>query len=477
MGVVYRATELRLGRPVALKVVSPAHTDANTHERFEREARLAASIEHPNVIPIYGAGEEEGVLYLIMRQVPGTDLAALLKAEDRLEPSRAATIVAQVASALDAAHAAGLVHRDVKPANILLGEDDHVYLTDFGITRVEDGQTHITDSGGWIGTVDFMSPEHLRSEPTDARSDVYALGCVLHTALTGTPPMHRRTVPATIQAHLNDPIPPPSAHRGVPSSFDEIIARSMAKDPADRYPSAGELGRAALVAGSGSPLHAMETGTPHDGAGPDHELPMTVVAPPEERATVIAPAGPASHQTVVARPQPTVKAPVAGGRPQEVKRRSSRNRRLARGAVVLLVALPIIAYLWAMSRTHEVRTGPLSQAEISATANAFARAYSREDVPAVRRLLATNAERVAPDSRQTGRISVSAEYARQFAGMQVKRYALSNMQVQPGDAGRAEGRYRVTRAGSGPLTGQITMVVVRQQGKPAIRLLASQPQA
>jgi serine/threonine protein kinase len=164
MGVIYRATEPRLGREVALKLIATEQaSDPDVRERFEREARLTASIEHPNVVPVYGAGEEDGHLYLVMRYVPGTDLHHVLQ-EARppgLAPARAASIVAQVADALDAAHAAGLVHRDVKPANVLIA-GDHVYLSDFGITRVQASDTRITDSGNWIGTVDFMAPEHLR---------------------------------------------------------------------------------------------------------------------------------------------------------------------------------------------------------------------------------------------------------------------------------------------------------------------------
>ncbi|MCW2994917.1 MAG: protein kinase, partial [Conexibacter sp.] len=241
MGVIYRATELRLGRPVALKLIDGAQAaDPDVRERFEREARMTASIEHANVVPVYGAGEEDGHLYLVMRFVPGTDLHHLLQEAHppRLPPGRAAAIVAQVAGALDAAHAAGLVHRDVKPANILIN-GDHAYLSDFGITRFQSSETRITDSGNWIGTVDFMAPEHLRGEPTDARADVYALGCVLYTALTGTPPFRRDTIPVTITAHLHDPAPRPSTTPGVPAAFDSVIARALAKAPADRYPSAG----------------------------------------------------------------------------------------------------------------------------------------------------------------------------------------------------------------------------------------------
>src|SRR3954469_3672286 len=230
MGEIYRATDLRLGRPVALKLIAgDGASDPELRERFEREARLTAAIDHPNVIPVYGAGEQDGHLYLVMRYVPGTDLHALLRRKGRLAPQDAARIVAQVADALDAAHAAGLVHRDVKPANVLIA-GEHVYLSDFGITRTQDAETRITESGGWIGTVDFMAPEHLRGEPTDARADVYALGCVLHTALTGTPPFRRETVPATITAHLHDLPPRASDCPGVPDAIDTVLARALAKD-------------------------------------------------------------------------------------------------------------------------------------------------------------------------------------------------------------------------------------------------------
>src|SRR3954452_19720143 len=162
MGVVYCATDLRLERPVALKLIATDHAaDREFRDRFDREARLTASLEHPNIIPVYAAGEQDGRPYLVMRLVRGTDLHALLRQDGRLPPARAATIVAQVADALDAAHAAGLVHRDVQPANILIAAR-HVYLSDFGITRVQTAETRITDSGGWVGTVDFMAPEHLR---------------------------------------------------------------------------------------------------------------------------------------------------------------------------------------------------------------------------------------------------------------------------------------------------------------------------
>jgi serine/threonine-protein kinase len=251
-------------------IASERAADDTFRQRFEREARLTAAIDHPNVIPIYAAGEEDGNLYLVMRYVAGTDLAGLLKATGRVEPERAARITAQVAEALDAAHAAGLVHRDIKPANVLLA-GEHIYLSDFGITRAIDSGTQLTDSGQWLGTVDFCSPEQLRGERTDARSDVYALGCLLYTALTGSPPHHRDSATATMLAHLNEPPPHPSLTDGVPEDFDDVIDQALAKDPAERYPSAGDLGRAALAAARGRALAGPWRSVARGSAAPDGE--------------------------------------------------------------------------------------------------------------------------------------------------------------------------------------------------------------
>src|SRR3954470_24123972 len=268
MGIVYRATQLSLARPVAVKLIAPEHAaDAGFRERFERESRMAAAIEHPNVIPVYAAGEEDGRLYLVMRYVAGTDLHALLRREGKLEPRQAAEIVAQIAAALDAAHAAGLVHRDVKPANVLLSAE-HAYLSDFGLTRLVGSDTELTEAGQWIGTVDYCSPEQLRGERTDARSDVYALGCVLFTALTGSTPFGRGTVPATMMAHIGDEAPRASAF-GAPREFDRVIWRAMAKDPDDRYPSAGDLGRAVLAAARGEPVTEGERSVARGPAAPE----------------------------------------------------------------------------------------------------------------------------------------------------------------------------------------------------------------
>src|SRR4051794_15896633 len=185
MGIVYRALHLPLEREVALKVIGADVTSVpEFRTRFRREFRAAASIQHPNVIPVFHAGEEDGRLYVTMRYVDGTDLARLLAGGARLEPERAARLIAQVADALDAAHERGIVHRDVKPANVLL-DGEHALLTDFGLMKNLLSDTQVTQTGSFIGTFDYAAPEQLREAGVDARTDVYALGCVLYQALTG----------------------------------------------------------------------------------------------------------------------------------------------------------------------------------------------------------------------------------------------------------------------------------------------------
>ncbi len=245
MGVVYRATQLALERPVAIKLIATERAqDPVFRGRFEAESKLAASIEHPNVIPVYEAGEDEGLLFIAMRLVEGTDLARLLDEEGALAPAHAARLVAQLAGALDAAHAHGLIHRDVKPANVLLTRPapEHLYLTDFGVAKSVGSDREMTVGGGWVGSLDYLAPEQIRGEPVDAAVDVYALACLLHRCLTGTVPFPRDDDAAKLWAQVN--APPPSPSQLVPSlppAIDEVVRRGMAKDPAARYPSAGEL--------------------------------------------------------------------------------------------------------------------------------------------------------------------------------------------------------------------------------------------
>ena len=258
MGVVWRARDLTLERPVALKLIRPeVAADRGFRERFTREAKLAASLDHAHVLPVYEAGEADGELFLAMRFVEGYDLAALLAAERSLEAGRASRLLAQVALALDAAHAEGLVHRDVKPANILIATQDgeeHAYLSDFGLTIQVAAGERLTAAGLFIGTVSYAAPEQLRGERVDSRTDVYALGCVLYQCLTGEVPYPRDSDSAALLAHLSDPVPRLSERAPDPAgAYDAIVARALAKSPHDRYQSAGDLGRVAVIAANRSP--------------------------------------------------------------------------------------------------------------------------------------------------------------------------------------------------------------------------------
>jgi YVTN family beta-propeller protein len=291
MGVVYRAVQLDLDRAVALKLIAAdLAEDSSFRDRFVRESRLAASIDHPNVIPIYYTGEFEGELYIAMRYVDGSDLRTLVRALGRLEPERAVHIVAQVASALDAAHERGIVHRDVKPANVLLGASDHAYLTDFGLTKRISSHSGNTRAGGWVGTLGFVAPEQIRGERVDARADIYALGCVLFHTVAGAAPYQRDSDEATLWAHLHDD--PPSLHANAPDAPPElqaVIDRALAKEPDDRYQSAGDLGRAALAAIGRHEAPFGERVVARGAAAPAE---AETAASPDQAPTVLADPGP-----------------------------------------------------------------------------------------------------------------------------------------------------------------------------------------
>jgi serine/threonine protein kinase len=243
MGVVYRATDLSLQRPVALKLIAPELAeDERSRVRFLRESRLAASLDHPNVIPVHEAGEHDGQLYLAMRFVEGRDLKSVLERERTLTPERTLRVVDQVAGALDAAHRRALVHRDVKPTNVLMDEGGHVYLTDFGITKQAGGES--TDTGRVVGTVDYLAPEQIRGDPVDGRTDVYALGCVLYECLAGAPPFRRATEAETLWAHMQEEPAPPKGH----AALDPVLRKALAKDREDRYRTCAELVEAAAAA-------------------------------------------------------------------------------------------------------------------------------------------------------------------------------------------------------------------------------------
>jgi serine/threonine-protein kinase len=259
MGVVYRAEQLRLRRKVALKLLAPAlGADERFRERFEREARQAAEIDHPNVIPIYDAGEVDGELYIAMRLVEGGDLKSLIADEGPLPLARTLFLLEQAAGALDAAHQRDLVHRDVKPANILVEKpSERVFVTDFGLVK-RTSSAGRTGTGFFLGTVDYAAPEQIEGNTVDHRADVYALGCVLYVCLTARVPFERDAELAVVHAHLTEP--PPSvtdARPELPAALDAVIARALAKTPDERYPSCGGLIAAArAAAGYGETLPA-----------------------------------------------------------------------------------------------------------------------------------------------------------------------------------------------------------------------------
>jgi serine/threonine protein kinase len=269
MGHVYAARTLDGSERVVVKVVLPELAgQERLRRRFEREARLAAALSHGHVVPVLGSGVVEGRLYLVMRYVDGPDLGAVLADRGRLHPADAGLIVRQLGSALAAAAAQGLVHRDVKPANVFMGSErgrPHAWLGDFGLSKSAGSTSGVTRTGMFVGTIDYAAPEQVQAERVDARADVYALGVLLYKALTGEVPFPRARDVDKILAHLAEPPPRPSeAVPGVPDAFDGVVAHAMAKDPGDRYPSAEELGRAALgaadAAGSAPPWN--ETAPP-----------------------------------------------------------------------------------------------------------------------------------------------------------------------------------------------------------------------
>jgi serine/threonine protein kinase len=311
MGILYLALEPGLERRVALKLIAPeAAADEVFARRFAEESRIAASIEHPNVVPIYAAGEEDDVPFIAMRFVAGSDLGRRIASEGRMAPAEAVALIAQVGNGLDAIHAAGLVHRDVKPANVLLsgeGGSEHAYITDFGVARNVATESGLTQTGRFVGTLDYVAPEQISGDAIDARVDVYAVGCLLYKLLTGEVPFPREGEAARLYAHLNDPPPAPSLlEPSLPMALDDVVIRAMSKAPEDRYPSAGDLGRAAQAALSG-----------------------TAVSVPERTVATGAAA---------TREAATVRLPEEPSRP-----RSGRRRLLLAGALLALAAMVVAA--------------------------------------------------------------------------------------------------------------------------------------
>ncbi|WP_439379448.1 serine/threonine-protein kinase [Amycolatopsis lexingtonensis] len=324
MGEVYRAHDTRHDRVVALKLLAPGFAaDREFQERFRREAHAVARLREPHVIPIHAYGELDGRLYLDMRLVDGDDLGSRLAAGGVPSPEDAVDLIGQVARALAAAHAEGLVHRDVKPSNVLVDATGFAYLVDFGIARAAGADTGLTATGGAVGTLDYMAPERFTEAPADHRVDVYSLACVLHQCLTGSKPFPATTAASLIGAHLHQPPARPSELRpGLPAAFDDVIARGMAKDPAGRFGSVAELADAARAAlGGTNPVHA--------------------AAPPTRQATRVAPV----PEPVAAPQRPrTAKAPWV----------------VAAVALLALVAVAAWFTILRPSSQHEPTAGPAS---------------------------------------------------------------------------------------------------------------------
>jgi serine/threonine protein kinase len=386
MGVVFRATQLALQRSVALKAIAPElAADTDFRDRFQRESLLVASIDHPNVIPIYEAGERDGTLYLIMRWVDGTDLRTLLTTSGRVSPGRAIKLLRPVASALAATHRAGLVHRDIKPANILIArgneeDEEHVYLTDFGIARRTDGES-VTRTGVFVGTVDYTAPERFEGGKGDAASDIYSLGCVLFEALTGHVPYERPTGVSKIYAHVADPIPSARDEvQEVPEQLDAIIAKAMAKRPEDRYGFAGELTTAL-----GQAQKALDTGE-RIAAAPEPRPDATDLLAPtvitEDAATRIEPGAPATPPATqpaaratqpaatVNEPAGTVTDPTVSSAPSEsrVQERSRSPRArpfLWLAPIVLLSLAGVLIATFSDNPSHPAKTSATSPSTTS----------------------------------------------------------------------------------------------------------------
>ena len=280
MGTVYLATHERLGRKVALKAIAPewAH-DEDFRTRFLRESQLAASLDHPNVIPIYDAGEVDGVLYLAMRYVNGPSLQSLILELRSLSPAETLRIAEEIGAALDAAHRSGLVHRDVKPANVLLAKpENHAYLCDFGLAKRASSKG-MTQTGFFVGTFDYCAPEQIQGQTVDGRADVYSLGCVLFHCLAGRPPYTGESEFAVLHAHLHDPAPALSDVRpDLPRSLDGVIATALAKNPDARYSAAGALVTAFAQALTGVTASADSDATRAAPTTPAPQLEQTGVA-------------------------------------------------------------------------------------------------------------------------------------------------------------------------------------------------------
>jgi Protein kinase domain len=397
MGLLYLALEPGLERRVALKLIAPeAAADEVFARRFAEESKVAASIEHPNVVPIYAAGEENGVPFIAMRYVAGADLAKRLAREGRLDPSVAAGLIAQIGNGLDAIHAAGLVHRDVKPANVLLsgGEGaEHAYITDFGVARNVATESGLTQTGRFVGTLDYVAPEQISGGEVDARADVYALGCLLFKLLTGEVPFPKDGDAARLFAHLNDPPPAPSLYvPEVSMALDDVVIRAMSKTADDRYPSAGDLGRAAQAALRGERTTAPERTVARGAAATGTT--ETIAADPEARAL---------HEPLSeARRLASHTAPAAKTVRVEKPSGARRNRGLALFGVLVAVAAIAIAATTLSGGNGSGSGGSRTAGDLNAGAStASAQKQKPAPKPLSKSALIAKADAICADSKRT----------------------------------------------------------------------------
>jgi serine/threonine-protein kinase len=350
MGAVYLATHLRLERRAALKVLLPELAeDEGFRERFIRESQLAASLEHPNIVPVYDADEEDGVLYLAMRFIEGEDLGTILREQGALQPEFALDVIEEVASALDAAHASGLVHRDVKPANVLIARSpSHVYLTDFGVAK-RMATLGMTRTGFFVGTVDYCAPEQIEGKEVDGRADVYALGGVLFHCLAGRRPYEKDSDVAVITAHLLEPPPAISTVQGhLSPAMDAVIRKAMAKQRDERYQTAGELAAAAREAiGGGAAAAAVPT-------LPSPSPAATVAA--SDGAAVASTAAPATEPSAPPATEPSALSATVP--PQPAPETAEHRRRVSRKALVVGGAIVLVAVVGALLGVLLTRSSP-----------------------------------------------------------------------------------------------------------------------
>jgi Protein kinase domain/Domain of unknown function (DUF4440) len=481
MGVVYEATQLSLQRRVALKVLSPElSADPAFGERFRREGRLQATIEHPHIVTVYEAGEVPEGLFIAMRLVRGRTLKALV-AGGPLPPDRLVRLLGPVADALDAAHEAGLVHRDVKPQNILVGDGDRPYLSDFGLTKGE-GQAGITRTGQFVGTLDYVSPEQISGGEATAASDVYSFGAVVVECATGAVPYVRSTDVAVMWAHVNAPTPSVSTARDdLPEALDDVVAQAMAKEPAERPVRASDVVAAVQRALAEPPAAAAPDTTrwapPFADPDPEPRPPAPADEPTE------APASAEAEAPTEPRASAALDSSIA---PEPARPGGGRHRARPRRRVVLAagggLALAAAAAVVLATRSGDSPPdagkadaasppGAAAAAPVRAAVAAYARAYSAGDVAALAAMLAPGFRFQAVGRAPVGarqRLAVYRAQAARDARAAVDARA-AEVTGAAGDAPRARANYRITCPACEPRSGAWTFTFVRDGQRLRIR--------